>query len=330
MSTIDTIYRIAGAHEEAALLHAAHAARVFEILSTPLLAQDVAAQAGWIPWKTEALLNALTALGLVSKLESGQFTVTEVSARFLLESSPEYIGTVVELLRRQWTAWGQIHEIMATENAHPAQQDLTAQSGDLVDVFQKAMEQAYSGSNPRLLELELWKGNSFVVDIGGGHGTHLCALAQRYPQLRGEVWDYAAARAYAEQNFLKYQLEDRLSFISMDFRQVDTTLHSRATVVMLNHCVHHFLSTELEYILLKACSVIERGGALLITEEYLDDSGCIPAWSALFSFGLMVNNQRAVMHPTSTLTGFVEKHFLELQVLSVDDERMIIGRGRRA
>jgi SAM-dependent methyltransferase len=329
MTTIDGVYRIAGAHGAAALLHAAHAAGVFEYLRQPAPAHDVAIRVGWIEWKTQTMLHALVAQGFLSKNTDGRFKLTEASERFLVSSSPEYIGDFVELLRRQWAAWGQIAAIMSIDRPHPSQQDLTERNGDLVDVFQRAMAQTYMQAMPPFIDLPVWRTAKIVFDIAGGHGLHLCTVAARYRDLGGEVWDYPASRDYAVRNFRRYGLTERLAFREIDLREVITSELPAADVVMLNHCIHHFLRSELEHILQQASEVLRPDGTLLILEEHLDDSECSPPEAALFSFGLMINNPLAVLHPTSCVVTCVRQLFSEVNVLAHGDERLIVGHRRR-
>jgi len=54
--------------------------------------------------------------------------------------------------------------------------------------FDRAMEEGAEGRLERLRTVE-WRGDELVVDVGGGNGSLLLALLERYPQMRGIVFD---------------------------------------------------------------------------------------------------------------------------------------------
>lgn len=73
------------------LVNAALELDVFSQLTKPVTAENLAAKMGWNTANTGYLLGALSALGFV-KQEEGQYKNTEESMRYLVKSSPEYLG----------------------------------------------------------------------------------------------------------------------------------------------------------------------------------------------------------------------------------------------
>jgi len=61
----------------------------------------------------------------------------------------------------------------------------------------------------------------------------------------------------------------------------------------------------------------------------MDDTGQYPPFAALFSFGLMVNNRKAMMHPTGDLERLLRRLFTNVEVQTFNEECILIASGRK-
>jgi len=90
-----SIARMAGGHAEARAIQIALKIGVFERLGGGGLAADGLASAiGGNPRATGILANALAAMGLLHKIED-RFHLDQSARRFLVETSPEYLGGMI-------------------------------------------------------------------------------------------------------------------------------------------------------------------------------------------------------------------------------------------
>jgi len=76
--------------------------------------------------------------------------------------------------------------------------------------FDRAMAQSKESRLERLAGIA-WRGNELVVDVGGGNGTFLRLLLDRYPEMRGIVFDLPET-VRDESTF-----DDRLQFVAGSF-----------------------------------------------------------------------------------------------------------------
>ena len=86
------LMRLAGGHVEARLTQTALELAIFDALeSSAATAEAVANRLKLEPMATELLLNSLASLELLHKQEE-YFSLTEAAAKYLLKSSPQYVG----------------------------------------------------------------------------------------------------------------------------------------------------------------------------------------------------------------------------------------------
>src|SRR6266704_2291807 len=101
---------LAGAHAEARAIQTALKLGIFEQLAS--IALDAAALAGSIHTDTRAtglLANAMVAIGLLTAGESG-YRLTDSARRYLLKSSPEYLGGMILFEEMVFPHWLHLEE----------------------------------------------------------------------------------------------------------------------------------------------------------------------------------------------------------------------------
>ncbi len=96
------IFEMADAFQSSSILFFANKEKLFDVLETPMSAEEVSNKKGWLPWKTRILLDSLVALDLLTK-KNAQYQNTEATSKFLVQTKPSYQGDIVEHERLQWT-----------------------------------------------------------------------------------------------------------------------------------------------------------------------------------------------------------------------------------
>lgn len=123
-----------------------------------------------------------------------------------------------------------------------------------------------------------------LLDLGGGDGTFLSAVAAGAPGLRLMLFDLPAVAARAEARFAAAGLSDRATAAGGDFRH--DALPDGADIVSLIRVIHdHDDSTALD-ILRAAWRALPPGGTLLLAEPMAGTPGAEPV-GAYFAFYLL-------------------------------------------
>jgi hypothetical protein len=171
----------------------------------------------------ERLLRAAVTLGFVVYAE-GQYRAT-ARLEVLREDAPiplKYwaIGAAGP---GQWGPWGRLPEAVKTGAVQtmaalgrPLFEHLAAHPQEAAD-FMRFMQAASESVQAEVLRLLDLSDSTCVVDIGGGNGALLCALAKANPLLKGVVYDLPHSRDAGLAFAAARGLAHRISIESGDF-----------------------------------------------------------------------------------------------------------------
>jgi demethylspheroidene O-methyltransferase len=266
--------------------------RLFEILAerpqtAPVLARRLALGVA----STERLLAAAVSLRLVARRGPERFGLGELGASIVGEPA---IAAMVEhnallyadlqdpvaLLRgaegatalaRYWPYAG------ATEPAALPVERIAAYS-NLMSASQPLVAGEILGACP----LERHR---CLLDVGGGDGTFLCAVAARYPHLQLVLFDLPAVAERAKARFSQEGLQARAQCVGGDFRA--GPLPQGADVVSLVRVVHDHDDEAVLAILRNVRRALPAGGLLLLAEPMSGTPGAEAMGDAYFGMYLL-------------------------------------------
>jgi hypothetical protein len=120
-----------------------------------------------------------------------------------------------------------------------------------------------------------------VLDVGGGDGEVLAALAVRYPHLQGTVLELPAAARLAAERFRAQGLEHRLRAATADITRDDFPPgHDCVLFAHING--NHSPATNRD-LLRRAFAALPAGGLVILYSAFMDDAATGPASSAMIS-----------------------------------------------
>lgn len=176
----------------------------------PKPVEDLAARSGADPDVLYRVMRALASDGIFAEVEPRVFANTETSETLLEDGwnafgqlfGGSWLQAVAALDLSGDASFPRVHgdEFWSWLASHPEERAL----------FDSAMEQGWQRRVERVDSVG-WRGDETVVDVGGGNGTHLRALLDRYPEMRGVVFDLPET-VRDEASYPK-----RLTFVAGDF-----------------------------------------------------------------------------------------------------------------
>jgi SAM-dependent methyltransferase len=296
--SLGDIIKVNDLFHDSALLHMAVATRLFDVLTEPKPADEVASAQGWVPRKCRILLDALVSKDLLDK--QGDLYVNRAdTTRFLTTGGESYVGAIIDHQRLQWDLWGRMGEVLASDQPTAAQQELRLRKDEAANTaFNHAMVQLSRDNLDDVLGVTELATAHRVLDLCGGHGTYLAALAQKHPDLTGEVWDRETARDLATQTFERAGVADRLGFRAQDVLEPEAFVGESADACMLNDCLHYFDDDEVRAVIGRAAGLLSSGGVLLVLTMTMDGDCVSPPSAAGFSLHMMLNTNHGELHPT--------------------------------
>jgi len=171
---------------------------------------------------TEKFLNALVAIGLLTK-EDSLYMNSPVSSTYLMSKKPFFQGGMLKLLEHSLgTRWAKLGRCL--------REGPLAQTGEEAQVFNTQFvvavaQWALNGGVQSALQVmaslpEFGKARR-LLDIGGGHGLYAIAFCQANPQLEAVVLDVPAVIESTEDYIAQYEMQSRVRAIAGDYMSDD-------------------------------------------------------------------------------------------------------------
>lgn len=127
--------------------------------------------------------------------------------------------------------------------------------------------------------------HQLLLDVGGGEGVFLCAVARRAPALRMVLFDLPAVAEAARARFAAQGLADRATAVGGDF--FADALPQGADLATLVRVIHDHSDEGAVAILRAVRAALAPGGTLLLAEQMADTPGAQPMGDAYFGFYLL-------------------------------------------
>jgi len=262
---------------------------IFDQLTEPKTALEVACAITADPRATEVLLNALTALKLVKK--QGKLYINgPLSARFLVSGSPHYQGDILRHADNLWQSWSQLDTVVRT--GKPASKVAFDHRA-----FIMGMHNIAGLIAPEVVKAIDVRGVEHTLDLGGGPGTYALEM-RRQGAASVTHFDLPDTTAIAKK-MVKQAGLDRISFLSGDI--LHDPLGEGYDLILLSQLIHAFSADETLQIFNKACQAIRPGGRIVVQEFPLNPAHTAPTQGALFSVNMLVNTSGGRCYPAQEI-----------------------------
>lgn len=137
---------------------------------------------------------------------------------------------------------------------------------DLARIFDAAMSASHVHQTAAMLEAYDFSGVHFLADVGGGTGSLVSAALQRYPKLRGLLFELGNVAGRARENLKACSLDGRCSVIEGNFFE---SIPGGADTYLFRHVIHDWNDDQSVQILNNCRKVIPQNGRLLIIEAVM-------------------------------------------------------------
>jgi hypothetical protein len=280
------LMRLAGGHVEARLIQTAVELAIFDALENSAATEAVANRLELEPRATELLLNALASLQLLHK-RGATFSLTETAAKYLLKSSPQYVGGMIRFESLLWSCWEKLPE--AIRSGQPARlpnmyQDDPAET----EIFIKAMDSLVNarGDAEVVADAIDWSNIIELLDLGSGPATYPIAFCKRFPKLRVTIFDLPGTLAITDKYVREAGMTERIRRITGDYRQ--DPIPGNYDVVFLSNIVHGEGEQDNLSLIHKLAANLKAGGRLVVKDHVPDDGRTTPPAGAIFSLLMLL------------------------------------------
>ncbi len=292
--TPDAIMQLGTAFWGSKTLLSAVELRLFGVLSEtgPLGVEALRKELGLHPRSARDFFDALLALGMLERDDSGRYSNTPATDLFLDPAKPSYMGGTLEMLNgRLYAFWGSLTEALRT-----GQPQSEAKSGEnFFDVvyadptrlaqFAGAMSGLSTATGQAIAAKFPWRDYGSVIDIGCAEGAVPVAIALAHEHMTGGGFDLPPIEPLFDAYVAKSGLSDRLRFTPGDF--FADSLPS-ADVLIMGHVLHDWELDQKRALLEKAYAALPKGGALIVYEAIIDDNRRENAFGLLMSLNMLI------------------------------------------
>jgi len=198
--------------------------KVFDYLSEPILAEEVARRLDTKPDVTSRLLDLLVIIGVIEK-RHGYYLNTSMAEEFLVHGKPTYEGDeVLESIEMYTMMVAQIPQLLKTGitkmDMSQLPEEFWASSGDVGAGHQRAVWP--NKFLPMIIEMPEFPSFKRMLDLGGGAGFYTMVLVSHSPTLRGTVLDLPlVVEKITKKTISEYGLQDRIDVLGVDFTKDD-------------------------------------------------------------------------------------------------------------
>jgi len=133
-------------------------------------------------------------------------------------------------------------------------------------IYDRAMHGVHGPETLPMLDAYDFGRFSRVVDVGGGDGSTLAVMLQRYPHMQGTLYELPDVSARGEETFLSHGLAERAVAVGGDFF---TEVPGGGDIYLLRHVIHDWDDEASTKILENCRKSMKSEGRVLLVESII-------------------------------------------------------------
>jgi acetylserotonin N-methyltransferase len=293
-----------GSFDRTAVVVADDAGIFAALAESPASISALAAGLGFDERSTGVLVRLLASLGLLIP-QGDRFRLSDEARLYLLKSSPFYWGPMMHIAvheSQRDTLMARLRQKDSANAVGPLGVPRILGEGRSVDAWasgQLSLEQArdiavrmHSHSLPAAIGASRtydFANIRKVLDVGGGSGCFMIAMAQAHPHLRCTIMDLPRMCEVAQTYIIDGDVTDRVDTAAVDmFRQPWPRGYD---AVFFSNVWHDWNFRTCHWLAERSFEVLPSGGRIMLHEMLLDDDGAGPQTAAAFSMLMLLATQ---------------------------------------
>jgi len=278
------------------LLSAVELAVFSRLADGPRSGPELQGALGLNPRATFDFLDTLVALGLLERDGSGasaRYANTPATALFLVKSSPQYVGGILEMANaRLYRFWADLTTALKTglpqnEIKETGKSMFEALYDDpaRLEQFMEAMSGISMGNFIAFAEKFDFSSYKTLADIGGATGQLSTIISARHPHMRCRSCDLPEVQPIAERRVRAQNLDDRVTAETIDFFADE---FPKADVITMGMILHDWNLENKKMLIAKAFSALPPGGAFVAIENIIDNDRRQNAFGLMMSLNMLI------------------------------------------
>jgi hypothetical protein len=256
----------------------------------PQSAEQLAAATGTQPAALYRLLRALASVGMFREDEQKRFAMTPAAESLASDAPHSQRALAIMVGEEHYACWGELlYSVRTGRNAfekifgepifnwlskHPEQ----------AKTFDLAMVAVHGRETAAMLDACDFSGIGTLADVGGGNGSVLRGVLERYPAMCGMLCDLPGVVERARPLIAAAKMSDRLQAVPTNFFEA---VPPGADAYLMRHIIHDWNDEQSRQILRNTRAAMGASGRLLIIENVIPP-GNEPGFAKLLDLNMLV------------------------------------------
>ncbi|CAD7702070.1 unnamed protein product [Ostreobium quekettii] len=229
------------------------------------------------PRGTYDFFDTLVALKLLDRDgdgAEGRYKNTPSTAVFLDKKSPQYIGSMLEMVNAKlYNDWSNLEAGLKTGQPQTRKggsvYDELGSTSDSLARYLDAIDSIQAGNFLQFAAKFDPQGYKTVTDAGCGSALFAVIVGRQHPQLSFNAFDLPSVTPETQRRIDAASMTDRVTVHSGDFFVDDLP---KADVVFMGQVLHNWNLEKKLVLIRKAYDALPAGGAFVVIENVLDDA----------------------------------------------------------
>ncbi len=232
---------------------------------------------------TDRLMNALCAMGLLSK-KNDLFSNTPASAQYLVRERPDYLAGLMHTVHL-WDTWSTLTDAVR-RGTSVVRRDTGKQSDRQTTAFIAAMHDRAAVQASKITSLVDLSDVTRVLDVGGGSAVYSMAFVRARPGITATVFDLPSVVPLTRSYIEKEGLSARVNVVAGDYLR--DTFGTGFDLVFLSAIVHSNSNDQNTLLIGKCAHALRPGGRVVVQDFVMDEDRVHPEHGALFALNMLV------------------------------------------
>jgi hypothetical protein len=259
-----------------------------QLADGPRSADELAAHTQTHAGALYRLLRALASVGVFAEDEAGRFGLTP-AAECLRDRPGSQRALAIMCGEEHYRAYGELlYSVQTGKTAFDKVYgmpvfDFLSKHPEQAQIFDAAMVGVHGRETAAVLDAYDLADVRVLADIGGGNGSLLTGVLQRYPHMRGILYDLPGVAERAKANLQAAGLAERCTVLSGSFFE---SVPPGADAYLMRHIIHDWDDARCGTILGNIQRIIGSGRLLVV--EGVVPPGNDPCFSKLLDLTMLV------------------------------------------
>ncbi len=297
--------------------------------------QSLAQQLGVYEATLLLLLRAVSSVGIFAETALGIFTHTERS-RVLRSDAPDSMAGMAKMLGSHWNwaVWQGLDHAVRTgicvfddifrQDFWSYMQSHTREA----TIFNEAMTSFSQSLNEAVVAAYDFSHVNILVDVGGGQGSLLATLLQKYPDLHGMLLDLPSVIESTQVFLTGAGVAAQCTCVAGSFFE---RVPPKANVYLLKQVLHDWSDEQCVQILQNCAQAMRAGGRVLVVEYVLPEPPTTPSPYLFVGLWMKLNTPGGYERTEAQFHALFEQAGLQvLHVHPTTSTHSILEAGRSA